>query len=301
VKGRDENDVKRRALSLARNKGRPEAVLRKEIEDAVAGAVDWLKEHPLAKRHQYGNGNGAGSNGNGSNSSIGMHEWPWTDGIRRLPPASKWQLPVDEKLIRRIISKSKGAGNGWLKPRIRFELGELYAGLNYVLCLAKNVYAPKAQTLDYWRERGVRDMQWMVPNPCMERGDGGRVKTDLNGGERIWLIIEFDKGTLDDQAKLLRWLGDIDSEWELALIVYSGGKSLHGWFSCVGKLEHQDIFKFFRRATTLGCDRMMRSFVQYTRVPLGINSKSGRRQEIAHWSQAAIDFHNEKLVSRRLL
>lgn len=121
------------------------------------------------------------------------------------------------------------------------------------------------------------------------------MKTDENAGERFWLIIEFDSGTLEDQSKLLWWLSRIGEEWELALIVYSGGKSLHGWFSCVGREERGEIFKFFRLATTLGCDKMMRSSVQYTRVPLGTNQKTGQRQSILHWSEEAISEHQRKV------
>jgi hypothetical protein len=282
AQGLREDEVRDLTWKLTQGKGRRPATLSREIEDAVGGAVEWLAKHPYAK-------------GAGKRYRSG---WDWEnedysndESIRKPPPASKWQLPVNRRLIAKIL------GRCWpsLKPRGRFDLGELYAGFNYTLCLAAEVNLPKAQPLRDWQEHSS-SAQWVVPNPFLRCGEGKGVKTDENAGERIWLIIEFDQGKLEDQAKLLLWLNRIDAEFELAMIVYSGGKSLHGWFSCVDKSEHREIFNFFRRATALGCDRSMRSSVQYTRMPLGMNSRTGRRQEIWHWSEEAISEHTQRLI-----
>lgn len=285
AKGSSVETVREKAWKLTQRTGRRSTILRREIDDAVRGAEKWLADHPHVKAFE-GNGDRAVLHWEEQEEAIG------NEGICRPPPANKWQLPVDERLIAKILSRATPK----LKPRTYFNLGELYAGYNFNICVAKEVNQPQARPLRFWQDRwSLWEIQWMVPNPFLKCGEGKGVKTDENAGERLWLIIEFDRGTLEEQAKLLMWLDRTDAEWELAMIVFSGSRSLHGWFSCVDKSE-QEIFKFFRQATRLGCDRSMRSSVQYTRMPLGWNSKTDQRQQIVHWSNEGITFHNQLLI-----
>ena len=288
AKGQTEEEVQESTWHLCHDKGRKESILRKEIADAVAGASKWLGEHPEAVGKRKGHGEAAR-----------WQEWgSWyqryleTDVVQRPPPAAKWKAPVDEGLIRFALGRIKQLK---LKPRDRFSLEDLFV-FNFPICIAKTVNRPVAKHLEDWQLAELRQSQWMVPNPCMECGEGGGIKNYTNAGERIWLIIEFDCYTLEEQAKLLCWLdrrGGI--EWQLAMIVFSGSKSLHGWFSSVGKDENKEIVKFFKLATRLGCDRAMASSVQYTRFPLGWNTKTKRRQEILHWNERAFREHQEQL------
>src|SRR5207248_4805098 len=79
----------------------------------------------------------------------------------------------------------------------------------------------------------LRDFALIAPNPMTaEKGRTrlGKISehTLENTGPRRFLVIEFDKGTLDHQAALLSHLSKIAPS--LALVVFSGSKSLHGWF-----------------------------------------------------------------------
>lgn len=286
--GRSPEAVQQRTWQLTCDKGRSHSILEKEISDAIDGAVRWLEEHP---------GAAAKAGYRHFNRPWEWQDSPGSDGIRRPPEWSKWVLPFDERLRTRILSRPF---KGKLQPRNNLVLADLYGNYDFILCLAPEVNQLKARSLSYWQShlKNLEEIQWIVPNPCLRVGDGGDVKTDRNAGERIWLIIEFDYGTLEEQTKLLFWLERAHAEWDLAMIVYSGGKSLHGWFSCVGMAEHLEIVRFFRVATSLGCDRMMRSSVQYTRFPLGINRKTKRMQEIKHWNDEVIALHCEKLKRR---
>jgi hypothetical protein len=81
-----------------------------------------------------------------------------------------------------------------------------------------------------------------------------------NTGPRRFLIIEADRGDLDQQAAVIGHLG---SYAPLAAVVFSGSKSLHGWFVCKGASEEK-LLRFMRYAVSLGAARecgYARSFV----------------------------------------
>jgi len=54
----------------------------------------------------------------------------------------------------------------------------------------------------------------------------------------------------------------------LVLVVHSGNKSLHGWFSCRGQSDERQA-KFFRYAASLGADPRTWSKSQFVRMPDG--------------------------------
>jgi hypothetical protein len=288
-KGKSEKDTKLRTWEECKSKGRPLSILGKEIDDAIKGAALWIAEHP-------------GANAGASAGAGGMpYGWwlskPPSQGFRRSPLAGKWHTDIDHGLLNYVLGRVKKLE---LQSRDYLDIGELYAGINFPVCIAEEVNKPIAKPLKRWqqqqRQRQKTLGQWIVPNPCLKCGEGGGVKNDRNAGERMWLIIEFDQWTLEEQAKLLVWLGRVDHEWELSMIVYSGSKSLHGWFSAVGKCDHKEVIRFFKRACSLGCDRAMRSSVQYTRMPLGINTKTLRMQEIIHFDENAVEKHSTLLL-----
>ena len=64
----------------------------------------------------------------------------------------------------------------------------------------------------------------------------------------------------------------------LALAVYSGGKSLHGWFYCAGIAEEK-ISRFFSYAVSLGADPANWNRSQFARMPDGLRD-NGRRQTV---------------------
>jgi hypothetical protein len=98
-----------------------------------------------------------------------------------------------------------------------------------------------------------------------------------NTGARRFLIVEFDAGTTDDHAALLLHLAEREP---LAIVVFSGSKSLHGWFYCAGVTAGK-VSRFFRYAVSLGADRAMWTPCQLVRMPDG--TRDNERQQTVYF------------------
>jgi hypothetical protein len=128
----------------------------------------------------------------------------------------------------------------------------------------------------------------IVPSPMTARAgrtqDGKESEHTLqNTSARRFLVVEFDSGKTDEHAALLLHLAE---RAPLALAVFSGSKSLHGWFHCAGVAEEK-VSRFFRYATSLGADRATWTRSQFVRMPDGTRA-NGKRQ--------AVYFFNPKVL-----
>ena len=112
------------------------------------------------------------------------------------------------------------------------------------------------------------------------------MRTLNNVGPRIFLVVEFDQGSFDEHSALLVHLQEFAP---LVLVVHSGGKSLHGWFHCMGQSD-ATIEKFFRYAVSLGADRATWTRCQFVRMPDGLR-ENGNRQPVMY-------FNPENLVQK---
>jgi hypothetical protein len=107
-------------------------------------------------------------------------------------------------------------------------------------------------------------------------------------GPRRFIVIEGDKldGVpiqKDTQAAVLRHLAEFAP---LALVVDSGGKSLHGWFYCQG-VDEAKLGRFFARAAVLGADTALWGRSQFARMPDGTRD-TGERQSILYFNPEII-------------
>jgi hypothetical protein len=76
----------------------------------------------------------------------------------------------------------------------------------------------------------------------------------------------------------------------LALVVHSGGKSLHGWFPCPGVAEHH-LHTFMAYACELGADPRTWTTSQFVRMPDGLRYDHGqppRRQHVCFFNPDVI-------------
>ena len=110
----------------------------------------------------------------------------------------------------------------------------------------------------------------IVPSPMSSKEGrnkkgGISARCEANTGPRRFLIVEFDHTTLDQQAALLWHLANYAP---LALIVFSGSRSTHGWFFCRGQSEDK-LERFFDYAVSLGADSALWSRCQLCRMPDG--------------------------------
>jgi len=85
-----------------------------------------------------------------------------------------------------------------------------------------------------------------------------------NTGPRQNIVVEFDDGaTLDEQAARHIWLSEFR---KLQMVVFSGSKSLHGWYRATDEAEDR---KFMEEAVRLGGDPKTWLKSQFVRMPNG--------------------------------
>jgi hypothetical protein len=85
-------------------------------------------------------------------------------------------------------------------------------------------------------------------------------------------VVEFDNGTLDQQAALLWHFAKFAP---LALVVFSGSRSAHSWYFCDGQPEDK-LRRFFDYAVSLGADPRTWSRSQFVRLADGKRSDGKR-------------------------
>jgi hypothetical protein len=160
-----------------------------------------------------------------------------------------------------------------------------------ILCVAGSIYYQVA-----YRHRDIDEplgtVPFIVPNPMRTEGAYEKgvfsPKTNSNVLYRRWLCVEWDipldrsmpsfwhplvgewadngVTTKDAQTRLLTHLSTF--EFRLAMVVDSGGKSLHSWFAVAHATEAQ-IEHFMRYAISIGADPARRVPSQFFRMPHG--------------------------------
>ena len=162
------------------------------------------------------------------------------------------------------------APGGWI--------GKLFGKSEFV-CLGTS--DPKTAATKRRPEWGVlpADAALVVANPMTARlgatQDGRPSPRCLgNTGARRWVVLEFDQGTIDEQAAL-HWYLNAQAErlgWPtLRLAVHSGGKSLHGWYGPVESEETaQKLMTFGAR---VGADPATWNKCQLVRLPGGLRTR----------------------------
>lgn len=134
----------------------------------------------------------------------------------------------------------------------------------------------------------ARHMAFVVANPmraaCGLTQEGKQSSRCLQNAcrpqDRRYVVIEFDTGdSLDAQASLLTALHTNTAP--LALVVFSGGKSLHGWYNVAG-LRPSDKLRVFRRGVRLGADSSLWDPCKLVRMPGGTRDFTVP-QTVLHW------------------
>ncbi len=124
----------------------------------------------------------------------------------------------------------------------------------------------------------------LVPSPMSARyghtkGEGKVTSRSLeNVGPRMHVVIEFDSGSVEEQAGLILHLATFS--FPLRAVIFSGGKSLHAWFVVSGIAE-EFVERFLRYAAWLGADTATFSPVQLVRMP-NVEREPGRMQAVLY-------------------
>jgi hypothetical protein len=207
----------------------------------------------------------------------------WHPGQPPVPQAPAW-LKVNLEQREAVTASGPGLVDLWEISPIRFEdpdphseeiIDALFPG-DPLLCAGRSNSDFDTRLRSEWRG-SLASLQLIVPNPMTARTgltqDGKESAHALsNTGPRWFLAIEQDHGTIDEQAAVLYHLAQ---QAPLALAVHSGGKSVDGWFYCVGQTEER-LRAFMAYAITLGADDATWSRVQFVRMP------GGRREDGEH-------------------
>jgi hypothetical protein len=269
VSGYTIEEAKELLLEATRLSGRTTQDIETEIENALSGASEFLKANP------------------GWIDKPEKAKWKWRDNldwvgmddplIRRDKRLTPNKVKANEELIARIINRS-GIHIRELAKGEEFDLETLFCRIGWLnIGACDDIRNPNVKPLSYWLEKHrYRLMQYICPNYFREKGEGKGWKNDYNIGERMYIVIEFDKGSANDQLALINWL---DSYLQLIMVVYSGHRSLHGWFACYGLTERR-IKTFCNLAKQLGADQTTYVPSQWVRMPEGWNYKEHRRQKV---------------------
>ena len=213
-------------------------------------------------------------------------------------------LNPDFDLIEAVAGTGNGVVDMWEASPVRLDsnvprTGEiidiLFPG-NPLLCCGWDRHRFDTRPCNHWYK--LDDLQFIVPNPMTARSGLTRSRKPsahalTNTGPRRFLILEFDfdAGRSAEEARLLTnlliegrderdlcaaLLLHLAQMAPLVLAVYSGGKSLHGWFYCDGRPE-RTLERFMQYAVSLGVDKASWISSQFTRMPDGLRSRSTRQ------------------------
>ena len=182
-----------------------------------------------------------------------------------------------------------------------------------LLCAGASVRRAETKTREEWRGR-LGKQQFIVPSPMSKlRGITAEGKPSMhsldNTGPRRFLVIEFDFAEKDKNGRetatraVLKRLAEngitisdlcaaLHAELArlrpLALVVHSGGKSLHGWYPCKGEEEESVMNRFMRFAVSLGADEATWTRSQFVRMPDGVRD-NGKRQRVLYFNPAVLN------------
>ena len=219
------------------------------------------------------------------------------DWLRKRPAGKYESSPrkreVDEEFTAKVDELEYGLVDLWEASPLRLDedappAGELLKVLypdDPYLCIGWSVSNFHTQRTSEWVSQPLDGAQYLAPNPMkassMDRGDGTHTKKCHElVRERRYLAVEFDGGTLDQQASRLGWLASgRGGAMPLVMVTFSGSKSLHGLFKARGRTE-RFLSSFYDKAISLGADPMLWTPSQFTRFPFGVNSKTNGRQEV---------------------
>ena len=184
-------------------------------------------------------------------------------------PAAIAEIVKSGPTLLELVSRSPEPIQFGAQSRSELIVDTLFPG-NPWLCIGATDWDFRTERREFWRGR-LCARSLIVPSPMSDRK--GRTKkgelsyhSAANTGRRRFLITEFDSGTLDQQAALLWHLAQAVPF--LALVVFSGSRSLHGWFCCEGEAEDK-LSRFFDYAHSLGACRGMWQISQFARLPDG--------------------------------
>jgi hypothetical protein len=182
---------------------------------------------------------------------------------RRLSKRREWSLERLREASALEAAEAEKTPPEWF-------LGSLLGGSDVMVCVGQGVAKFETAALSIWAPNRLRLWEFVVPNAMSalegkRKSDGEMSAHTLdNTGPRQNIVVEFDDGaTLDEQAARHIWLSEFR---DLRMVVFSGSKSLHGWYRATDEAEDR---KFMEEAVRLGGDPKTWLKSQFVRMPNG--------------------------------
>ena len=144
--------------------------------------------------------------------------------------------------------------------------------------------AGKTRLLSDWKSKWLEKSQLIVPNPMKDyegqtKQGKSSPKCNDNVLHREHIVVEFDN--IESKDRQLGILSYLSGYAPLKMVLFSGGKSLHGWFYCGGEVGQAQWEKFFAIACLFGADRAMAIPSQYCRTP-NVKRDNGKLQRLLY-------------------
>jgi hypothetical protein len=249
-----------------------------EIEDAIKSAKRFLSRPKHGKHSQEPKPEPKWPKVNREQLAKAIEGGPTMQDLRKLSPFPLIEFTRARKRTTRAI------------------LAALFPG-NPLLCIGFSKHEAVTKPRLEWDAIELSWAEFIVPSP-MSKPEGrtktGKLspRTEDNTGPRRFLVIESDDKTLThDQKAAMLW--HLSRFLPLTLVVFSGGKSLHGWFYVQGIPERQ-LMRFMRYAVSLGADSATWRKYQFVRLPDGERHITRRRstlQRTLYFNPATINNH----------
>jgi hypothetical protein len=215
------------------------------------------------------------------------------------PNSDQWRPwpSVNAEQREAVLASGTGLVDLWEISPVRFEDNEshtekiidaLFPG-DLLLCAGRTNRDFATQTREEWRGE-LAALQLIVPSPMTSRsGTTQEGKESAHAlsitGSRRFLVIEQDRGTIDEQAAVLLHL-TLEQHAPLVVAVHSGNKSMHGWFFCAGRSEEL-LRRFMEYAVSIGVVPTLWTRSQFARMPDGLR-ENGKRQVVYFFHPEAV-------------
>jgi len=218
-------------------------------------------------------------------------------------PTPKWPTTNLAKREQTVANDGEGVEGFWrLSPTCcnleetpaSYFLNELFPG-NPLVCLGASSQSFATKPLADFAS--LEKYCLVVPSPMSamtgkRKSDGVESAHTLdNTGPRRYLVTEFDTGTPDDQAAIIRHLS---AYAPLVMVMSSGGKSLHAWWRCWDAPDSL-VDGFFRYSVSLGADPATWTRSQFVRLPQAWREDKRRFQEVHYFDHNLADPTSEAI------
>lgn len=183
----------------------------------------------------------------------------------------RWPEP-DEAVIKKVVAETKPLVIEPLLMTASEALQTLFPRKS-MLCVGMSNENAGVRTLPELLSIKPERFSFIVPSPMTaafgtNKENSRSCRCLDNTGPRMYLVVESDCGTKDEQASILAKLAGVTKNIPLVMVVDSAGKSLHGWFFVQGVPENISR-AWFEYAVYLGADAHTWTKCQWVRMPGG--------------------------------